>query len=204
MEDEIVGKIRGIIIDNESIAESQVAHLMVLMRKLIGKMEANNFQILEFFCNWSVHTELDRTPALAIIKRLNDLISSIRDCRDTNLIVALVSGVVSFRELKLEIKRLLNDTGISTEPFDNVNFWSKFAINLISILRDCPLRIPENPRKRVDKEMVEQILSRTTGSGRWIKEVSIISGPIPILGQYVNLCILHSDTTRLIVPFLFE
>ncbi|TSC83896.1 MAG: Uncharacterized protein G01um101413_699 [Parcubacteria group bacterium Gr01-1014_13] len=203
MEDEIIRKIKEIIASDKTLTESQVAHLMVLMRKLIDKTKAENFQLLDFFCNWSVHTDMDRTPALEILKRLNDLIVTTKDYGNTNLIIALVSAVISFKELRQEIKKLLSSAGIQTDSFDNISFWRNFAQKLIEILRDCPLQMPEDPGKKSEK-IIKQIEANQIKAGCWIKQVSIKVGPTPILGQTIYLNILYSDTTIIALPFLFE
>ncbi|MFA5210996.1 MAG: hypothetical protein WC414_00640 [Patescibacteria group bacterium] len=204
MRNEIVNKIANIITLPDNLSESHIVHLMVLMRKLIDNTNEKDIELLEFFCNWSVHIDMDRTAALHVIEKLNKIISNIKTFKDKNLVSVLISGAISFKDLRTEIKYLLKKNSINVTIFDNDYFWKNFAVNLIKILQDCPIHLSQNLTKKKDKIIIENIKANPIKLGCWVTQVSLKENTVPIWGGLINLYILHSDSTVLVVPFKFE
>ena len=203
MEDDIVNKIKIIMTQTGDLSESQVCHLMVLIRKLMERINIKESLVLRFFCDWAVHIEMNRTPTLEIIKKLNNLMANLKGCGNNNLIITLVSGVISFNELKKEITTLFKKARIPIGGLEDVYYWKRFVSLLTEILRDCPLRIPEEPTKKIDKQIIQEIKNNPLKQNHSIIQVSVKDG-IPLIGQDRCLALLMSDTTTILIPLPLE
>ncbi len=68
--------LRGIVVTG-SFTESEVVHLFVLSRKLIEALggQKERFALLRFYCDWIVHSEIDRSAEGAlIVEKLNSIV----------------------------------------------------------------------------------------------------------------------------------
>jgi len=54
-------------------SEGDVVHLLVEVRKIIETMEGR-FPVLEFFCDWPLHSVLDRRKARKILQTFDKLV----------------------------------------------------------------------------------------------------------------------------------
>ena len=77
MTEERLVKIAGILGTN-LLTESHVQHLFVLARKLIETLpavERRSLEPLKFYCDWTLHAEMDHGPAVARLIRANRIVS---------------------------------------------------------------------------------------------------------------------------------
>jgi hypothetical protein len=115
-------------------------YLMVEIRKVL-EHENNLTGALGFYCNWVVHTRLDRGSASYM---WDEVANNTKNGLD----------VISFRSLKNELAIFLRDRNLPLDLIEDKN-WFLFRDNLIEILIDVPV------------EKVEKI---TTGSFFFMKD----------------------------------
>jgi len=105
--------------------EPRVMYLLVEIRKVL-EHENIKSSALGFYCDWVVHTKLDRSYA-----------SSIYDEVSNNTHEGL--EMISFRKLKEEMHIFLQTRNLPTELLVDDN-WKLFRDNLIEILIDIPIQ----------------------------------------------------------------
>jgi hypothetical protein len=95
MDDEIVLKIQRTIATSKP-EEAHVAHLLSLARKLIERVPAiqvRQFPVLKFYCDWSLHSKIDRSEAGGtLLAKLHDIVRA--DLDSPGNIQAFVSDLV--------------------------------------------------------------------------------------------------------------
>jgi len=121
-EDIIQQKIRRELSNLPIDTEPRVMYLMVEIRKVLE--HENRGGLLRFYCDWVVHTKMDRNPAQDIYDRISaDNVES--------------SQIISFSKLKDELKKFLEDRSLPTEITNT--HWESFKSKLIDILVDTPI-----------------------------------------------------------------
>src|SRR4051794_17050893 len=59
------------------LTEVEVVYIMAAIRKILDKEKLRNqYKALAFYCDWALHTSMDRTGALRMIKMFDDLMDS--------------------------------------------------------------------------------------------------------------------------------
>ncbi len=124
-EDILRQKIRRELSNLPIDTEPRAMYLLVEIRKVL---EHENVKggILRFYCDWVVHTKLDRFGAQEIYDKINS--------ENTES-----SQIISFNKLKNELKKFLKDRDLQTDLTDKSNFWKTFKEKLIDILVDTPI-----------------------------------------------------------------
>ena len=140
MRNRIIEKLNGEL-QKDLTSESQVVYILVEIRKIINehdKDEEFKYPVLSFFCDWVVHTRMDRRSAASMLDAFQNffrgLDAHLEIKKPTNF-YPFVMFMVLRRQLKLFFKR--NDLPDSlTDVSDN---WKKFLMLLKSIIADCPI-----------------------------------------------------------------
>lgn len=208
MEDDVTRKIAALVSRPERLTESEASHLMTLFRKRLEHMQSEErepYPILKFFCNWAMHITLDRSSeGVAILQRINDILVECAGDR-TDLIPGKVTEVVSFRQLRREMRRLFGCLRVEPAIVDGQAQWENFVRHLIEIVRDCPLVFGAKMAR--DAQAVYAAVTANRVSNRaWVAGVSLVEVDYGQLkGSSVPerlLCIhvLLSDTTHIVIP----
>src|SRR3989344_7015866 len=105
------------IVNNTSFEECEVVYLMVLTRKYLEQLAdegKNNFSVLKFFCDWSLHPAIDKSfHAMELLKQMNNLIVDLKATTDAKLIMDEITKVISFSKLRTEFQRFFKALGVS-------------------------------------------------------------------------------------------
>lgn len=158
MQVDIVSKLNDLFllkaIKGEDISEPETLYILAQIRKLSERLsdeECEKYSTLLFYCDWALHTKLDRRPVRKILEYLGE-----------NWVLGWGSngkeaffGFVTFRE---ELESFLKEFGISTEVTTERDEWFEFRKNLIQILIDAPL-------ERKDTKIVRFSLMKESASG---------------------------------------
>lgn len=142
------------IIKGEDISEPETLYVLAQIRKLSERFsdkECEKYSTLLFYCDWALHTKLDRRPVRQILEDLGE-----------NWIPGWGSngkesffGFVTFRE---ELESFLEEFAISTAITTERDEWFEFRRNLIQILIDTPL-------ERKDTKIIRFSLMKKPTSG---------------------------------------
>jgi hypothetical protein len=122
---------------NYSFSDNDAISMMVLTREILEKSKkADKFTVLNLFCNWTVHTELEGSKsAYRILAAVTDIFLSTNNLDKRE---HLVSQELSSARLRQEIIKLYTIYGISTHIFKSAATWK------IAVLGKR-LRYPPNP-----------------------------------------------------------
>ncbi len=212
MKADIKTKIQQIIL-RQPHSESETAHLMVLVRKYLDQLEDNNFFTLRFFCDWSVHSEIERSlPAMELLKQLNAKIVELKDTPDNDLLRIETTEIVSFKKLKEELNRFFEEIGIEDNYTIDEEKWKIFVVSFVDIISDCPLILSDPRKYKKAKEIYDEIVANPIGKGAHVSGLaisyvndSIFKGDKNLsTGATLCLVLLLSDTTRIVIPLTRE
>jgi len=209
MTNEILEKIRKII-NKPSLSEADVQHLFNLSRKLIEQLpraDKSNFALLKFYCDWTVHSKIDKSAEGAmIIERVHTIVNDHMGNKDNSLMPAELTTALSLDEAKSQLNNLLRVSGQEGDRLSiDDNQWRPIKIHLVEVVSNCPLRID------VSKKWLKSISDKMTPiKGRFVvEEVAVIKIPrktlYPAAGQDELIYCIRltlSDTTCIIAPLV--
>ena len=114
--------------------ECQVIYILSRIRKYL---EQNNkkskYKVLNFYCNWALHSKMERTEPVAGILR--------------DFITANGEGFKNFGPFLEELNKFLKAYDLSREIISNLDNRKRFLNLLIDIYEDTPLEVyPEEKR----------------------------------------------------------
>ena len=145
MKEEIIKKLTAQL--NEGITtEVQVVYLLVGIRKLIeradhGADQGTQYPTLNFYCDWVLHSELDRSGAKAILLEFDKAQplwkSEEKLPRELEDKINHICGMKFFTE---ELTRFLKNYGLPPIA-QNVDGWSRFFHLYAQVIQDIPLRV---------------------------------------------------------------
>ena len=208
MEDDVTRKIAALVSRQERLTESEASHLMTLFRKRLEHMqpeERQPYPILKFFCNWAMHITLDRSSeGVAILRRINDILVECSGDK-TDLIPGKVTEVVSFRQLRRQMRRLIGWLRVEPALVDGQGQWESFVRHLIEIVRDCPLVFGAT-MARDAQAAYAAVRANPVSNRAWVAGVSLVEvdygqlGGNSVPGRLLCIHVLLSDTTHIVIP----
>jgi len=142
--EEIIENIRETL--NKPPERERVVYLFVEIRKLIDKLRdesglpRESFRDLKYWCDWSVHTKLDRDFARNTLNQMESYI--VEHPGDKFHWSQFNSDFVGLESLRRELYQFLNTVGLSSE-ITNIPPWDDVTALLVAHLRDCPLTKPD-------------------------------------------------------------
>lgn len=139
------GTMRDQLLDNiertlvKDILPETVVYIMVEIRKLIERDP--DIQILRdkltFWCDWVVHTQMDRRFAKETLEQMEQHI--LENPGEKFHWSYFNSQFISIEDLRQELFNFLEFNNLGTE-ITNLPRWDKFSKVLVDVLRDCPLK----------------------------------------------------------------
>jgi len=210
MTNEILEKIERII-RTPLPSESDINHLFTLIRKLIERLRGSdkrNFALLKFYCDWVLHSEIDKSSEGAmIIERVHAIINDHMRRNDSGQIPADLTAALSLNEVRSQLNNLLqlSEPGIGLSV-DNEQ-WRVIIIQLVEIISHCPLRIDKS--KWWLTEILDKITAKPIKDKAIVEEVAVIKISKQVFSPRAKedelvYCIMLtlSDTTHIIAPLI--
>jgi hypothetical protein len=138
----ILNQMRSILTDvssKGSIDSHSVPHLMVLSRELLEAREGKQkYPHLNFYSNWTVHTELSRSNM--VIELLDSISEALSATSGPKWYNDAVLEVIGLQHLRRELIALYQDEGLSTDVFHGKSAWKVFVSILLESLLDKPIK----------------------------------------------------------------
>jgi hypothetical protein len=147
------------------IHTSHVRALMTYIRELLeANSEKQNYPTLNFYCNWSVHSEITKSSVVAdmfinLTRVIADHNSSGGASGDIWAQINELIGVPNFRK---EITNFFKKLSIPTSKLDDNNYWKGFTTLLFEKLKDKPLSLADSK-----KQQQIYALSKSMGQDGW-------------------------------------
>lgn len=208
MKESITLKIGQISSKITPLSESEVAYLMILVRKYLEYTETQNYFVLKFFCDWSLHIVIDRSlPAMELLQKINVIINELKNVPNSELLDK-ITEIVSFQKLKTEFDNFFQHSDIPKEIISNEKLWNNFVEKYIEIILDCPLILNDSRRNGRIKQIHAEIVANPIKEGAHIVGFvlshvnnSFFQGSkVPSPNATLSLVLITSDTTRIVVP----
>ncbi len=207
----------NILCNKQHLTESEVLHIMVLVRKYLEYPDVDRnqkFLDLKFFCDWSLHIAIEYSiPAMEILVKLNDTIVKLKQIPDNDLLMKEVTKVVSFPRLKVQLHEFLSSIRVKNKLTTINDNWLNFLEKYIEIIRDQIIAFPEDmsPRKwyfTMLKPYYDRITSNPIKEGCWtiglslsnVNESFFKGKNLPSENYLFCLILYTSITTRIVIP----
>ena len=120
--------------------ECQVVYILSRVRKILEiKNQNEKYKLLKFYCNWTLHSKLDRKSTTVLLKNLfeQDI-----DCKkvgkeNARLLISKHSDFFKLSNLRQELGGFIKDNDLQ---FDWITKnWSPFIKILLEIIKECPI-----------------------------------------------------------------
>ncbi len=169
MKSEILEKISNIVANSDT-SESDIDHLMTLIRKLKESEGKNlsSYPMLGLFCDWTKHTVLNRNAeGHRIVIELNDKLRLlIEDEQNKDRVYEEITKVISFERLQNELTSFLVTYQLPADIVEKKELWLRFVIHLLNIVSECPLELPQK-RKRLVISSIQNGITATSLNLSW-------------------------------------
>ncbi len=169
----ICTKMQSLINDGITM-ECHVVYLLTCIRKILEQEEPNSeFDLLKFYCDWALHSKLQRRTAQSVLAHFNEGHASLIDTQP-NLPMA-IQNISKFSDLIKDIKEFLQAHSVTLSDYSSSD-WSKFISLYASVVEDCPLIINANitPASQISRVTAKVEFADVIQSGqkyykvRWI------------------------------------
>jgi hypothetical protein len=141
----------------DELTEPRVVFMMVCVRKLL-EIEPLNLQSLKFHCDWALHSRLERTEAVKVIKLFDDLESALRtkDDRAADKLKRKLHRIVDQGHFRRELEMFLEHHQLPPELSVLSARWIPFWKIYMNVIHDVPLEFTATPTRselRIRREM---------------------------------------------------
>jgi hypothetical protein len=143
MKNDIKVKLQEILV-KDGLEETDVVYILSRIRKLL-EVDGNkrDFKILNFYCNWALHSVINDTDSVSEILSEPDK--------------AAVSLMHLYQDFDEELKRFLSIHNLTTKIFSDRGNQVKFHHLLSEIYSDTPLIVKTTSRKRFTFTKIESL-----------------------------------------------
>jgi hypothetical protein len=130
-------------------SERQVVYILVEIRKL---MERNNdtdkYFALNFYCDWAMHTKLDRLGAGRIVERFNKYqeLIELTQCTPDGTVpqadlqfLAQLEDTLRLRKFRQQFGEYLKGNDLPDDIARDDGAWTNFLSYYFHVIEDCPL-----------------------------------------------------------------
>jgi hypothetical protein len=117
----------------------------------------NKFRLVNFYCNWVFHPELDKGTWLArFFENLNDAYQEEKSQADCDHFLQRISEEISLNRMRFELIDFLNLNGINGNILKKDDLWYAFTIVILDDLIGKKLKFPkckesERIRRRIKR-----------------------------------------------------
>lgn len=125
--------------------EADVVYFLVEVRKLIETM-GNRYPILRFFCDWVVHSKLDRKTAKEVLSKFDayvfEYIQKGNTC--TPDMLRRLNPLISFRRFSTDMFYLLGEHGLTTDVITDRRRFNPFLSLYVDVVSRTPLVVTDS------------------------------------------------------------
>ena len=211
MRHEMLSKLRTLI-GKHSLSESEVQHLFTLARKLIEdlpQIHRQNYTLLKFYCDWTLHREIDRSVEGAqILAHVHSIIIDHLRKQDNSAFAAELTDALSLERVREQINTLLThtDNGYASTTLDESK-WRRIVPIVAEIISHCPLKIGRKTPNL--NTFLQSIRSRPIKGSSVVEQIMVAKIPTSYFNHGADpseliycFVITTSDTTKIITPLV--
>jgi hypothetical protein len=146
----------------EMTTEAAVVYFLVEVRKVLEHDSSKGaFDVLNFYCNWVVHTKLEASPVAERIIRLMDDMHAYMVSKSSILVsVDELRALIDQSSLRTQLAAFLGQVGLSSAVCDSQTNWNNFQRLLGAVIQDTPLFVRKDskqPTKYIESISIENL-----------------------------------------------
>lgn len=147
--------------------EAQVVYLLVGTRKIIERDDlGGEFPVLNFHCNWALHSHLDRRDARAVLEQFAD--AHLQLCQGAKLkdlepaVRTEIDNISKMRFLEEQLSEFLRRYELPPLTLHYPDGWARFLYLYAKVVEDIPLVVTLNAAIRNGARGAVPNVSRVT------------------------------------------
>ncbi len=160
MKANILSKLRRVL-ESRAVTEVEVVYLMVAIRKLLDWDNLKGkYRRLAFFCDWALHTKMDRTSTVQLINQFDDIYDSHWSKGKTGLDEEIgheIGDLTSGDSLRQELRAFLESSNLPSAICNDSDLWHCFMKEYSNVITDCPLEYNLIPIKHIKSIIVRRV-----------------------------------------------
>lgn len=136
----------------QSVPESDIIHLITEIRKVLEITNSKSkFLLLNFFCDWALHSSIDRSDIpIKIFKRITNIMIYGKQ----NLLAwARPLENIIFVEFRKDLKKFLKEYSLPIGVSQKHKEWKQFLEGYVYLIAGCPLKLNRNKLSQQKKEL---------------------------------------------------
>lgn len=127
----------------QNVPESDVIHLITEIRKVLEITNSKSkFPFLRFFCDWALHSSIDRSDIpIEIFRKITNTI-----IYGTNNVLQWTRPLenITFVEFRKDLREFLKKYSLPTKVTQKNQAWKQFLEGYVFLIVDCPLKLNRN------------------------------------------------------------
>jgi hypothetical protein len=156
------------LLDRRITNEMQVVYLLVQLRKLMDQ-DVYQDPILRMFCNWVVHTNLDKRGdgSTLVLGEFDDFIVDLMERKK----LSPERAHMSLRTFREALTRCFQHFGLSARFAHGLEGWKRFFSLYSSIVSECPIVFRASKRQL---KYIKRVELRRVTRGMVVKEWPVL------------------------------
>ena len=199
MTNDILEKLRTVLSDG-NWTEVSAVFVLTKIRKLLELADGQPTQPqLRFFCDWILHTRLDRQGAENILREFDALMEPYvaRNMSDFKVQADALEGLLSWERLREELRKFLNQRKLPNSVTEDPAVWIRFLDCYIGAITDTPLVVKPLPTEYVESITITNTDPETEEQLPYVAwSVKLFAHPSPVLMPIKGLTALREKRKR--------
>jgi hypothetical protein len=146
------------LLSTEELTEARVVYMLVCARKLM-EIGGTQYPSLKFHCDWALHSQLDKKPAIKIIKLFDDLEQALQSDNHQKIDEArkAIHRVVNIQNFREEFGSFLAQHLLPNELCVVSRNWVPFLDAYLRVVSDVPLEFTETPIRHIRRVVLKHV-----------------------------------------------
>jgi len=188
--------------------EAQVQHLFTLARVLIyetRRIERDRSGLLKFYCDWTMHPDIDRSGAGAhVLADVHSIIADHLHKKDNATLAAELTAALSLEKARVQFNELIRRVGGSSQ-LDKTKWWEIVRV-VLEIIANRPLKIGLDRKLAPARSAIRSRPLRGTSVVEQLlilKVPSVAFTPNALANEFTYCILLDtSDTAKIVSPLM--
>lgn len=182
------------LLKKNTLESDNILLILLRVRKELehsGKND-NNLAILKFFCDWALHTKIDRSFAgSTVVSEIHKTVNRFKE-QNTNQLFQEIPNIL-LTQLKNQLHIFLKENCLDVNIVNNSTEWKRFLYNLFEILEDIPVTLQLKHEDALKKKPLTP--------GVWINKISVVKSNLGGSRADETYCLemTTSDTKKIII-----
>ena len=148
MKSDIIEKIRGLLTTLPISDEPRTVYLLAQVRKVFehDRPLRQALPTLQFYCNWALHTKLDRLSAEMFLNAVDPVLTLVGD--HTYEAQQMLDALLTLNAFRAELRLFLTHNGLEASISDNDEYWRTFVQTYSRVVEDCEITISGQQQPR--------------------------------------------------------